>query len=357
MIIFYRVIEIMLCALSALNLLGIVFSLVYVIRLFLTNLRELKFYRNNGGVNSFMRFNLLFNNETQLYKTLLLIVMLLIELFVYLSVALMIAIGSLFRKSFNSHFYVNSSIQCDGENEKFHVHYILNLLFHNQLIILIPFFIAVSSITAFLVTSFLTTYLCRRYHGYSLDNRIKGKYTVWWCYQVVLLLLCCLPYLQVFFVIVFYILFTINLIILVRESRRLVRVLKSVVDEIFRFEYDEIRYKQSYSSYLVYKIFIRCQFACLFTLDLLIFISQIIYTFQYVILLNCEKDFLSYFQVEVSTEGFNSFRNVIDCLISIVALLYTFLNSLPWILFGCISLKRYCIKQMNILRYEKHLSH
>ena len=357
MIIFYRVIKIMSGAFSALNLLGIVFSLVYLIRLFLTNLRELKFYRNNGGNNSFMRFNLLFNNETQLYKTLLLIVMLLIELFVYLSAALMIIIESRFRESFNSHFYVNSSIQCDGEKENFHVYYFVNLLFHNQLIILVPLIPAVLSVTGVLVFSFLTTYLCRRYHGYSLDNRIKGKYAVWWCYQVVLLLLCCLPYLQVFFVIVFYILFTIDLIILVRESRRLVRVLKSVVDEILRFEYDEVRYKQSYSSYLVYKIFIRCQFAYLFTLDLLIFIAQICYTFQYVIILNCKENFFSYLQVEVSTEGFDSFRNVTDHLIYIFILLFSFLSSLPWILFGCLSLTRYCIKQMNILRYEKHLSH
>ena len=347
--IFYRVIRIMTGAFTVFNLLGLFFSLVYVIRLFLTNLKELKFYRNNGGINSFMRFNLLFNNETQLYKTLLLIVMLLIELFAYLSIALMIIIEThLFD------FYVNSSIHC---TRKFHVKYLVNLLFHNQLIILIPFFIAVLSVTGVLVSSFLTTYLCRRYHGYSLDNRIKGKYVVWWCYQVVLLLLCCLPYLQVLFVIVFYILFTIDLIILVRESRRLVRVLKSVVDEILRFEYDEVRYKQSYSSYLVYKIFIRCQLACLFTLDLFIFILQIIYTFQYAILLNCEENFLSYFEVEIPTKDINSFLSMIVYFLSIAALLFSFLSSLPWILFGCLSLTRYCTKQMNILRYEKHLSH
>ena len=344
-------------ALSVFNFLGLFFSLVYVIRLFLTNLKELKFYRNNGGINSFMRFNLLFNNETQLYKTLLLIVMLLIELFVYLSVALMIEIESRFRTSFNSHFYVNYSIHCNGETEEFHVYYLVNLLFHNQLIILVPLIPAVLSVTGVLVYSFLTTYLCRRYHGYSLDNHIKGKYAVWWCYQVVLLSLCCLPYLQAFFFIMFFILFTIDLIILFRESRRLVRVLKSVVDDIFRFEYDDIRYKQSYSSYLVYKIFLHCQFACLFALDLLIFTLQICYTFQYVILLNCEENFLSYFQVEVSTKVFDSFRNFTDYLFYIFVSVLTFLSSLPWVLFGCLSLTRYCIKQMNILRYEKHLSH
>ena len=156
----------------------------------------------------------------------------------------------------------------------------------------------------------------------------------------------------------FFILFTIDLIILVRESRRLVRILKSVVDEISNFEYDEIRYKQSYSSYLVYKIFICCQFACLFVLDLFIFMLQIIYTFQYAILLNCEENFLSYFEVEIiPTKGINSFLSIIVYFLSIVALLFSFLSALPWILFGCISLTRYCIKQMNILRYEKHLSH
>ena len=189
--IFQRVIEIMTGAFTVFNLLGLFFSLAYVIRLFLANLKELKFFRNNGGINSFMHFNLLFNSETQLYKTLLLIVMLLIELFAYLSVALMIIIGTqLF------HFYVNSSKHCKG-TEKLHVYYLVNILFYNQLIMLIPFVLAVLSITGVLVSSFLTTYLCRRNHGYSLDNRIKGKYAVWWCYQVVLLLLCCLPYLQV----------------------------------------------------------------------------------------------------------------------------------------------------------------
>ena len=344
---------------SAINFIGIFFSLVYVTRLCLANLKEFKFHRDTGGINSFMRFNLLFNSETKLYKNLLLTVMLLIELFVYILLVTIISIESHFRIDFNSHFHVNSSIQCRGENEEFHVEYIVNLLFHYQLIILIPFFLAVLSVTGVLVSSFLTSYLCRRYHGYSLDNRIKRKYVVWWCYQVVLLLLCCLPYLQVFSCTAFYILFTVDMVIFVHESRRLVRILKSVANEILHFEYDEVRYKQSYSSYYIYTMFFCCQFAYLFAFDLLVFVSQISYTVQYVILLNCnyKENFLSYFQVEIATEGFNSFLHVNDYFIYIFVMLLTLLSSFPWILFCCISLTRYCIKQINILKYEKRLSH
>ena len=339
-----------------LNIFGIFLSLVYVTRLCLANLKEFKFHRDTGGINSFMRFNLLFNSETKLYKNLLLTVMLLIELFVYILLVPITLIGSHFRKDFNSQFNVSSSII---EKEEFHVRYFVNLLFHYQLIILVVFFFAVLSVTGVLVSSFLTTYLCRRYHGYSLDNRIKRKYVVWWCYQVVLLLLCCLPYLQVFFFTVFFILFTVDMVIFVHESRRLVRILKSVVDEILNFEYDEVRYKQSYSSYLIYKIFVHYQFACMIGLDLLVFLWQISYILQYTsILLDCKGNLLSYFYVEIPAKGFNSFLNVIDhYLIRIVIVLYTFLSSLPWILYGCISLTRYCIKQINILKYEKHLSH
>lgn len=348
--------DLILIAFAAFDLFAVFFSLVYVIRLYLANLRELKFHKNTGGINSFMRFNLLFNSETKLYKNLLLIILLLIELFTYLLIVLLVTTVGISRKPFNSHFNVTSSIQCNGKTEKFHVNFLVNFVFHYQPIILILFFLAVLAVTGILVSSFLTTYLCRRYHRYSLDNHIRRKYVVWWYYQVVLLLLCCFPYLQVFFGIVLYILVTADLVIFFRESRRLVRIIKSVVDEIFHFEYDAVRYKQSYDSYIIYKIFIHFQFACFFVLNVLSLLSQTFYTFQYVTLLNCKINFLSYFKVEIPTEGFNSFYLVDTQLIEIVVVLYTFLNLLPWILYGCLCLTRYCTKQINILKYEKHLS-
>ena len=124
------------------------------------------------------------------------------------------------------------------------------------IVTLIPIAVVMWLVTILMLFSLLSTYLSRRYYGYSLERRAIAKYVIWWCTQAGLLLLCCITYFQIISLLLIPLFIFIDWILFCVESRKLDKTILAVLFEIRNFENDPFRYKALYSSHRTYRIFI-----------------------------------------------------------------------------------------------------
>ena len=110
-----------------------------------------------------------------------------------------------------------------------------------------------------------------------------------------LLFLCATPYTQSLLAAIFPILLLINWTLLVAESRRLSRAIRSVLYEIIHFEYDDVRYRTSYASYRTYRIFISIQMFALLAVVIILIIFCCECIIHYFVLIQCNTVGLNYF--------------------------------------------------------------
>ena len=344
------------------NVLVLVLSLFYVVKLFRSNLKYYRYYKYVAILDTRLLVRILFNLKTELYKYFLLGIILLAELSIELSFVI-IASTSYF------YFYYNR-IQVDKEINDTYFNCtkglyddeqpIILVILHPGLII-IPILVTLLFIILLQLFSFLCTYLKKRYNGYSLDNRVVSRYVVWWCIQAVLLLICAIPYMQVLIAVICPMLLLINWIILVTESRRLSRAIRSVLYEILHFEYDDVRYKASYASYKTYRMFIRFQLLALLFVISLITIFACNCIVHYFIIFTCKKNKFMYFRFEIKLHSILIVASQISAFFKqyfayLSLLFYELCNIAPVILLAFVSLSRYFSKKMKLLKFDRHLA-
>ena len=348
--------------LAVLNLTVLFLSLLYVMKLFRSNLIHYKYYKYVTIIDSRVLSKIIYNYETELYKYFLLGLTLLFELIFTLIIGSGIAIASKMRDNINDHMKRESNdtfFNCTKTG--FKVNYYSYLAFiYPALMDVIILFILLLIISYILSLSFLCMYLRRRYCGYSLDNRVVSKYVVWWCVQAVLLFLSAIPYTQILLAVICPLLLLINWTLLVAESRRLSRAIRSVLYEIIHFECDDVRYRTSYASYRTYRIFVPFQLLALLFLIISLLSLFCSYVIQYFVLNNCNRYRFVNFNVDLSHEALEVANHVSSILSSYIMytifLLYQISTMAPLVLLVVISLSRYLNKKINLLKYDRHLS-
>ena len=224
------------------------FLIVYLIKHLRIIYRQYKVYRNSFVVDCVVRAKMLFNYKTVIYKNGMLILILVLEVLFYFLFAICFETVRYIKRSVLKENI--TSLNCNITNS------MIQVLYLKPLTILFPMTVVILLISLISLFSFLSTFLSRRYYGYSLDKRVISKYIVWWLLQIVLLLSCSVLYLQILFLFLTPILLFIDWCILLKESLKLSRHIKAVVFEVKQFENDPARYRAAHSSYRTYKFFI-----------------------------------------------------------------------------------------------------
>ena len=361
LIIYHKLAEWFARILAVLSLTVLFLSLLYVIKLFRSNLVHYKYYKYVAIIDSRVLSKILYNYKTELYKYFLLGLVLLFELIITLVTGSGLLIASEIHDNINDNWQIefnDTFFNCT--KNAFKVHYLSYLAFTYPAVMVVIILILLLIILDILLFSFLCTYLKRRYCGHSLDNRVVSKYVVWWCVQAALLFLCAIPYTQILLAVICPILLLINWTLLVAESRRLSRAIRSVLYEIKHFEYDDVRYRASYASYRTYRIFIRFQLLALLCFIIIFLFLCCSYVIQYFVFNNCNKYRFVDFNVDLSHEALEVAHHASSILSSYFMytsiLLYQIFTMAPWVLLAFISLSRYLNKKINILKYDRHLS-
>ena len=332
------------------------FWLFYLCRHLIRTYRDYNSYRYSSLVDSGIRAKVLFNYKTVIYKNVLLILILLLECFFHIMTGIIIQIKRLVKNR-----TINSTVSPFETCNKLdiRVEWITIVLNLYPVATLVPILIALLLVTFILLFSFLCTYLKWRYCGYSLDNRVVSKYVVWWCVQAALLFLCAIPYTQILLAVVCPILLLINWTLLVAESRRLSRAIRSVLYEIKHFERDDVRYRASYASYKTYRIFISIQMFALLAVVIIISISYMYPSIKLLLLTPCYfKDVYGVNIDYLSSNAKLEIRSVLNVvyigssfifqvLYSVVLFTPPFILIIPWLLHALnrrIHIKNYPIR-------------
>ena len=317
-------------------------------------------YKLVNQIDSYLRSKILENYRTTMLKDVLLILMLVLEWLLLIFMLIFVKI----RTSYTSDDFINStiSIECDKENS--HLNLIETLLFNEPWLLSIFLFAAILFISNILLFSFLSTYLKRRYYGHPLDNRLICKYVSWWSFQVLLLSLSSTPFTHIFSYILFPILIVVDFVILFRASRKLGRAIRSVLDDIRRFENDDVLYRSVRTSYSSYKTFVTLHILALFAFILIIIFLCIYQFLQIILFQTCYLEFLYHIQynLHLDMEG-NIVRGLYlfeICFRFILLILYMVLTVMPQlILLGIFCLDSLCrrfLKRRIIPRREPLLA-
>ena len=338
-----------------------VLSLLYLAKLFCDNLKKYRYFKFVAIIDTRVLVKILYNIKTELFKYVLLGIILLFELFFYLSLALTVSLSSIF-DVYQNYFdeRINSMY---FNNDTNHMHEIvkpIRLVLLYPVLIIIPILLTLIFITSLQLFSFLCTYLKRRYNGYNIDKRVVSKHAAWWCIQAVLLFLCAIPYTQILLAVMCPLLLFINWIVLVVESRSLSRAIQSVLYEIKHFECDDVRYKASYASYKTYKVFILIQLLILLDFIFLLTLFACNCIIELFVLISYGQGIFKHFHLVIPSPQLNVLHQISGdfshyfSYLSI--LLYELLNIAPFVFLVLTSLSRYFSKKIKLLKFDRHLS-
>ena len=199
--------------------------------------------------NEIILFRLRYNFRTQLAKHFFLLAIIGVELFTLVYISSSLAWFNAQVRKWDR--VVNGSVNI-SENCTVYSH--LGYLFYFPFPRILFSIQAICFNTLIILLSALTTYLSRRYfiHPFSLS---MYKYTVWWCFQVILFLFCC-PIQS--FVLAFFIapvVFLINWLYLVKEMRNFSSILLAHSKDILNYHYDRNHYVTCLKAYTNFKIF------------------------------------------------------------------------------------------------------
>ena len=243
--------------------------LIYLCKHLTRVYHEFKTCKWSVRIDSTVRARILFNYKTEIYKDIISISIIILELCFYLSFPLIPKMMEI----------VKAKTGTISQFRACHVELTFRIFNQYPIVTLIPIAIIMLLVTVLMLFSFLSTYLCRRYYGYSLERRAKSKYIIWWCTQAGLLLLCCIPYFQIVLLLLFPLLLFIDWIVFCVESRKLDKTIRAVLFEILNFENDPTRYRALYSSHRIYRIFITIEI-----IQLLITITELSFSSVYYLL-------------------------------------------------------------------------
>ena len=346
--------------LVVLNLCVLLFSLFYVVKLFRSNLKYYRYYKYVAILDTRLLVRILFNLKTELYKYFLLGIILLAE-FAFTVFLVLGAIIGMTVKNSNNYWRVQfDDLFSNCTKNVFKPHYFSYLMLSNPLLVFVMVTFLLLVILFFELFSFLCTYLKRRYNGHSLDNRVVTRYVVWWCIQAVLLFICAIPYIQVLIAVICPILLLINWIILVTESRRLSRAIRSVLYEILHFEYDDVRYKATYASYRTYRMFIRFQLIALLVVVFISLIVSCICMIDYFVVYNCRGYRINSINSDISKNTLKTLHFISHIIsnyfLDTSILFYQVFTVTPLFLQAFIYLSRYIKKELKLLKYDRNLS-
>ena len=317
-----------------------------------------KRYKRAERVDSSLRSKLLENLRATMFKDVLLILMLVLEWLLLIFMFIFFKIQT----SYTSDDFINSTISIECHRENSHLNLIETLQFNEPWLLFIFLCAAILFISTILLFSFLSTYLKRRYYGHSLDNRLICKYVSWWSFQVLLLSLSSTPFTHIFFYILLPILIVVDFVILFRESRKLGRAIRSVLDDIRRFENDDVLYRSVRTSYSSYKTFVTLHILALFAFILIITFSCIYQFLQIILFQTCYLEFLYHIQYNLHLD-MQTNHNIAKglylfeiCFRLFLLILYMFLIAIPQLIFLSIfcldSLCKRLLKRRIILNRE-----
>ena len=217
-------------------------------------------------IDSQVKSKLIFNYRTLYIKDIFLICIALLEFILLLYIVISGSFQSYYKKT-HIHMFVHSHNDCDTSGY-------LTLLLVNPFTQLITVGYAFLFISTLMMLVILTTYLARRYFGYTLENRFLIRIILWWIVQIIFLLLSVIPYLELF-ILSLPIFLSIDWVMLSVTSWRLSRTLKSKLFELFRFEYDPVRYKIQKMQYKTYNVFVTIHIIAVLMLTLIIWLHVV----------------------------------------------------------------------------------
>ena len=237
------------CIFIFLNIILFFFWLIYIIRNARKTWRELKKYKNSIHIDYQVRVKILFNYRTVLIKDAFLVCIAVIEIILPFYLGVPTFILNVYERSHKQYIH---SIE---RQNKCNLKLVLDLILIDPAIQLIPISYGVLSISSMMFLTILTTYLARRYFGYSLEKRLLSHLIIWWVTQILFLFTTLIPYLQLLFI-TLPILQAIDWILLLKSSRKLSRTIKSKLFEVLHFENDFLRYRIQRVKYKTYNVFI-----------------------------------------------------------------------------------------------------
>ena len=224
--------------------------------------REYKLHKNSTHIDYQLRVKILFNYRTVLIKDAFLVCIAIIECIQPLYIGV---------PSFVYHLYTQSHKQLLHSIErqaKCKSTQLLGQLLVDPAIQLIPISYGILAVSSMMLLIILSTYLSRRYYGYSLEKRLLFQLVTWWASQILFLFISLIPYLQLLIATV-PVLLTIDWILLIKSSRKLSRTIKSKLFEVLHFENDRVRYRMQRVNYITYNVFITIHLFTILTTILL----------------------------------------------------------------------------------------
>ena len=311
----------------------VVFCIVYYIILsslwvviltknILTNLREYKYYKYISLIDIRVRYRILFNYKTVMIKDVFLIAIVLCESVSYIYWLIYAEVIYVAKVNF-----INSDSNCTrfGQITPWY-----NPVLGLPVVVIVWGELLIS---LFLLFSILSAYLSQRYYSNPLGNRVKYKYAGWWCFQTTILFVCICPYLQICLSIILLTLMTINWWIFFKETKKLIRAIRAVLNDIRYFDCDEERYRNLKASYFSYKLFIGFQ---LVSLAIFVFSMWLLGFFEILSILSNNCYFKNVYNVDINVNHMallgNIAKDCIDYIYLTVQVLYSFIFSFPIVL-------------------------
>ena len=267
------------------------FWIGFVLKHFRSSWKEYVSIKRLPSIDKLIQSKIEYNYKTVLFKDLALLTILVLEWLLHLYTLIIFGTSHIIRHRRDA-LEAEISLAFNKCAEPGKILFFIGVSYTKPVIFIYPIVLVIMFVTYILLFSFLCTYLKRRYCGYSLDNRVVSKYVVWWCVQAALLFLCAIPYTQILLTVVCPILLLINWTLLVAESRRLSRAIRSVLYEIKHFERDDVRYSASYASYRTYRIFISIQLTGILVLIVLCINLCVYYLLEVLLVNNCYLELL-----------------------------------------------------------------
>ena len=218
-------------------------------------------------IDSQVKFKLIFNYRTVYIKDILLICIAVLEFVLPLSLIASVSYKNYYRKTHIDQF-IHSHNDCDASGY-------LTLLLINPFMQLLTVGYVFLFISSMMLLVILTTYLARRYFGYTLENRFLIRIILWWTVQTIFLLLSVIPYLELL-IVSLPIFLSIDWVMLLVTSWRLSRTLKSKLFELFRFEHDPVRYRMQKIRYKTYSVFVTIHIVATLMLILVFWLQLVI---------------------------------------------------------------------------------
>ena len=256
------------------------FWVIHLIRNARKTWREYKLHKNSIHIDYQLRIKVLFNYRTVLIKDAFLVCIAIIECIQ----PLYIGVPSTFIRLYTK--LHNQTLHSIEKQDKCKLTQLLDQLLVDPAIQLIPISYGILTISSMMLLIILSTYLARRYFGYSLEKRLLFQLVTWWASQILFLFISLIPYLQLLIFII-PILMTIDWILLVKSSRKLSRTIKSKLFEVLHFENDRVRYRMQRVNYITYNVFITIHLFTILSTILLITLFTITASVKGLILNQC----------------------------------------------------------------------